>query len=192
MGHSILTGDSYPCVIGSPNIGHRAKGTQHKPARSDQRKRRRKWAAHAENPRVPRATEQRVFALALAGNNKSKIAKEVGINPVARILSQQEFDSLVDEFRSRIITNLAEIAYKGLEHLLKKKDRQAVMQTLFGLNILSQHAAIKLQDGELPERTYDDAKVRFYYEYGRWPTKAEAIEFDKTIVVEPFTKKKPS
>ena len=68
---------------------------QRRPAKSEDKRLRRKWAAPTDNPRTPRATEQRVFALALAGTNKCKIAQEVGINreTVARILSQQEFNS---------------------------------------------------------------------------------------------------
>jgi hypothetical protein len=56
-------------------------------------------------------------------------------------------------------------------------------------------AVVSLQQGfgtvampQTQERDYADAKVEFYYEYGRWPTKAEAIEFDKTIPVKPLVK----
>ena len=104
---------------------------------------------------------------------------------------RQEFNSLVDQLRSRIITEIGHEAVNRLLKLVKKDDRQAILQTLFGLKVLSQHTSLEMQAGELPERTYDDARFRFYYEKGRWPTREEAIEYDKTIVVEPMTKRKP-
>lgn len=159
---------------------------QRKPANSEPPKKRRKWAAPTEKPRTPKATEQRVFALALAGRKKSHIAREVGINreTIARILSQQEFDSIIDQIRSRIVTELGEEALKALKYLIRKRDRMAVMQTLFGLKVLSQHSELKLQGGEQGERTYAYASFEFYQKYGRWPTLQEAKEFDKTLEVQ--------
>ena len=73
-------------------------------------------------------------------------------------------------------------------HQLKKKDRQAGIETLYGSKVLLQQHDVAVTS-QPAERDYSSAMVRFYYEYGRWPTRQEAIDFDKTIPVEPLVKK---
>ena len=105
-----------------------------------------------------------------------------------RILSQEEHEGLLQGYRAVVMTDLVPLAVKAVRHHLKKKDRQAGIETLYGAKVLLQQHDIAVTS-QAAERDYSSAMVRFYYEYGRWPTKAEAIEFDKTIPVEPLVKK---
>jgi hypothetical protein len=154
----------------------------------ERKKAKRKWG-QGKPTRIPRVKQLEVLSVAMAGKNKSEIAKQTGLNrqTVVRILSQQEFDGLIEQMRSRIAENALPVAYTSLMKLLKKADRVAVMQTLFGTKVLSAQTEVKLSQ-VLPPRDYADTKVEFYYKYGRWPTMEEAKEFDKTIPVEPLKK----
>ena len=137
-------------------------------------------------PFTSQAKQGEVIGLALAGQSNRGIARLTGLKreTVARILSQDEYSALIQKYRSQIIEQMLPKALKGLDKILsrKKPDRQAIIDLLYGCKVLSAHHEV-----EVPrtfERDYSDAMVRYYYEYGRWPTKAEAIEFDKTIPVE--------
>ena len=160
---------------------------QPKPAKT---KRIRKWANPTEKPKISRVRNAQVLALAMARHSQRKIAKAAGINreTVARILSQNEFDGMVSQARSRIMTEMVESALKSLKKLLTKGDRTATLETLFGLRILSKQTALEMKRGGIDERDYADTKVQFYYKYGRWPTMEECLEFEKTIEVEPLIK----
>jgi hypothetical protein len=154
---------------------------QHKPAKKEGRK----WAAPAKNPYTPMAKQAAEMALGVAGESNVQIARKVGLNreTVTRILSQPECEALAGEYRSEILSRIVPLAIKSLEKLVRKADRVAVIQTLFGMKIFSQRHEMELNKGQLPERNYADAKIKFYYQSGRWPTLEEAKQFDKTIPV---------
>ena len=160
---------------------------QQKPAKREPRK----WAKKATNPYTAKSKETKVVAMAVAGFNNSQIASEVKLNreTVARILSQNEFDDLTAQLRSRAITEIGNDAVSQLRKLVQKGNARAILETLYGLRVLSKNTQFELKGGlERGERDYADTKVQFYYQYGRWPTKKECLEFEKTIEVEPLIK----
>jgi hypothetical protein len=67
-----------------------------------------------------------------------------------------------------------------------KGDRQALVDILRGIGVLT--AKLEVEEMIPEERTYAFPKVAFFHKYGRWPTLEEAIEFDKTLDVEPLVK----
>jgi transposase-like protein len=158
---------------------------QHKPAKQKGRK----WAAPVKNPYTPTAKQAAVMALGIAGKSKVQIAREVGLNreTVTRILSQSEYTNIIEGLRSKIASNLTPAVYKSLEKLIKKAHAPTVMQTLFGLKVLSQRHEREVSE-TVPQRDYADTKVKFYYNFGRWPTKEECLGYDKTLPIEPLFK----
>ena len=160
---------------------------QPKPAK---RKHVRKWANPTKKLKVPQANQTQVLALKMIGKSQRKIAAETDINreTVARILSQNEFDDLVRQLRCRIIKDLAHKAIDCVEKELKKGNAKVALQVLLGLKVLSPRTQVEMKRAEPGERDYADTKVQFYYKFGRWPTEAECLEFEKTIECEPLIK----
>ena len=128
----------------------------------------------------------------MRGETTRQIAAAEGIarNTVIRILSLPEVREALARTRMLIIARADELAERLIQIALgktKKGDRQALVDILRGVGVLT--SKIELGDVEVPgERDYSDAMVRFYYEFGKWPTKEEAKEFDKTIEVQPLVK----
>jgi len=92
---------------------------------------------------------------------------------------------LVQSYRDMIL-DLVPTAIKGLRKLIRKVDRQAIIETLYGTRVLIQRQEV--EKVEEPVRTYAYTRVEFYGKYGRWPLNSELEEFDKTLPVEPLTK----
>ena len=124
----------------------------------------------------------------IAGQTIREIARAENLskNTVSRILSQDEVDILIQTYRSIILEEVLPLALESLKYNLKKNHPMVTMQTLFGTKVLSQHHELEMK--EPSKRDYSSAMVRYYYEFGKWPTKEEAKEFDKTIPVEPLIK----
>jgi hypothetical protein len=130
-----------------------------------------------------------VVGLRLANWNKSKIAKHVGLNrqTVSRILSQSEVETVLKTYRANVMQMVPD-ALAGLHVLIRELDRQAIIETLYGSKVFGEKKEIDVSRTE--ERTYSFPKVAFFGKFGRWPTLEEAIEFDKTLDVEPLTKER--
>jgi len=92
---------------------------------------------------------------------------------------------LLQSYRDMIL-DLVPSAIKGLRKLIRRVDRQAIIETLYGTRVLIQRQEV--EKVEEPVRTYAYTKAEFFCKYGRWPSLAEAIEFDKTLEVEPLVK----
>src|SRR5437773_1617726 len=78
-------------------------------------------------------------------------------------------------------------AIKGLAKLIKKTDRQAIIETLYGTRVLTQRQEIEKVEDE-PQRTYDYTRAEFFGKYGRLPLNEELEEFEKTLDIQPITK----
>jgi hypothetical protein len=136
----------------------------------------------------------RVIRRRMRGETTRQIAAAEGIarNTVIRILSLPEVQQAVARSRSLIIERADELAEKLVQVALGKTgkgdraDRQALVDILRGIGVLT--AKLELATSDVPERDYADTKVKYYYEHGKWPTKQEAIEFDKTLPIEPLFK----
>jgi len=138
-------------------------------------------------PYIPKPKQFRVLARHAAGHSDRRIAREEGISrgTVYRIRSQSENAMLLQSFREMIL-DIVPNAIKGLAKLVKERDRQAIIETLYGARVLiDRHEVATVQE---PERTNDSAKVAFYEKYNHWPTLEEAKEFDKTIRRKPTVK----
>jgi len=141
---------------------------------------------------TPKGKIARVRVRRIVGQTFRQIAEAENLskNTVARILCQDETNEYIQAYQSAILTELVPLAVKGLKELLKKADRQAVIETLYGTKVFSQKHQVEGVTSH--ERDYSDAKIEFYYKFGRWPTLAEAKEYDKTIPVKPLLKNERS
>ena len=90
------------------------------------------------------------------------------------------------QFYRDMILDLVPAAIKGLRKLVRKVDRQAIIETLYGTRVLIQRQEI--EKVEEPVRTYDYTRAEFFVKHGRWPLEKELLEFDKTLEVEPLVK----
>jgi hypothetical protein len=120
----------------------------------------------------------------LRSETTRQIAAAEGIaqNTVIRILSLPEVRQAIARTRTLIIARAAELAERLMQIALgktKKGDRQALVDILRGIGVLTTKLEVDL--GEQEERDYSNAKVEFFYKYARWPTMEEAKEFDETI-----------
>src|SRR5437016_2332129 len=138
--------------------------------------------------RTPLAKQARVTARRMHGQSIRQIAAEENISKdtVMRVLSQEETSLLVRGYRDTILQEHVPLAMDSLKRLLKRDDRQATIETLYGSRVLIQRQEV--EKVEEPVRTYAYTKAEFFCKYGRWPSLAEAIEFDKTLEVEPLVK----
>jgi hypothetical protein len=139
-------------------------------------------------PQIGPGKRAEVVGLRLANWNKSKIAKHVGLNrqTVSRILSQSEVETMLETYRANVLQMVPD-ALAGLHVLIRELDRQAIIETLYGSKVFSEKKEIDNSRDE--QRTYAFPKIAFFHKFGRWPTLEEAIEFDKTLDVEPLIKK---
>src|SRR5690242_21761489 len=122
----------------------------------------------------------RIKARRLAGQKLREIAEAEGSSTqtIHRIVTQDEHKMLTQSYRDIIATEILPEAVKSLAKLIKEADRTAVIETLYGMKVFVQRNEIETV--QAPERDYADAKVEFYYKYGRWPTLEEAKKFDQT------------
>lgn len=95
---------------------------------------------------TPPVKIMRIKIRRMAGQTIREIAKVENLskNTVSRVLSQDETNELINGYRSVILQESVPLALKGLEELLKKADRHAVIQTLYGMGILSRGGEIKV------------------------------------------------
>jgi hypothetical protein len=128
----------------------------------------------------------------LRGESTRQIAQAEGIarNTVIRILSLPEVRVAVAASRGIIVRRAAELATRLVQMGLgetKKGDRQALVDALRGIGVLTSRLTIE-DATDQNERDYAFPRVVFFERYGRWPTLEEAKEFDKTIEVKPLIK----
>ncbi len=93
---------------------------------------------------------------------------------------------LVQSYRDRIL-DLVPSAIKGLAKLIKKTDRQAIIETLYGSRVFLRRQEIEKVEDE-PQRTHDYTRAEFFGKYGRLPLNSELEEFAKTVDIQPITK----
>jgi len=130
----------------------------------------------------------KVIARKIAGESYREIAaaEKISKNTVTRIMGSQEAAFLLQGFRDRVL-GIVPLALKGLEKLVRRLDRQAIIETLYGTRVLMQRYEVqKVQDE--PERTYDYTRAEFFGKFGRLPLNSELEEFEKTLNIEPITK----
>jgi len=138
--------------------------------------------------RTPPVKQARVTARRMHGQSIREIAAQENISKdtVMRILSKEEISLLVQGYRDTILQDFVPLAMNSLKRLLKRDDRQATIETLYGSRVLVQREEIQIAEEE--ERTYEMPQVEFFGKYGRWPSLEEAIEFEKTLDIKPFIK----
>jgi len=156
-----------------------------RPQKTPRRKRR---APYITKPNTPQSTQVAIEALALTGSNNSEIARRVGVDreTVARILTLTEMEARRGQARSVILQAVPELAGL-LVQIAKNKDLVAILAALRGVGALTNKLEVEDTSGD-EQRTYAFPKAAFFHKYGRWPTLEEAIEFDKTLDVEPLVK----
>jgi Helix-turn-helix domain of resolvase len=138
--------------------------------------------------RTPLAKQARVTARRMQGQSIRQIATQENISKdtVMRILSKEETSLLIRGYRDTILQDYVPLAMNSLKNLLKRDDRQATIETLYGAKVLIQRQEVEAV--QPPVQDYSYSRVRFFGRYGRWPSDKEAIEFDKTIPVNPTVK----
>ena len=114
----------------------------------------------------------------------SRVQSIINRETVGRILTLTEVQMKRAEARSIILTAVPKIAQR-LVKIAEKDDLEAILAVLRGIGVLTQK--VEVEQGEFSEkRTYDFSRVAYYHKFGRWPTEAEVIEFDKTLDVPPI------
>jgi hypothetical protein len=115
-----------------------------------------------------------VVGLHLAHKTRTEIATLTGLNrqTVSRILSQSEVETLLQTYRSNVLQMVPD-ALAGLHVLIRELDRQAIIETLYGSKVFTEHKELEVAPKR--ERTYAFTKVAFFHKFGRMPTQEEAI-----------------
>jgi len=139
--------------------------------------------------RTPLAKQARVTARRMHGQSIRQIAAQESISrdTVMRILSKEETSLLIRGYRDTILQEYVPLAMNSLKKLLKREDRQATIETLYGSKVLIDRHEVA-EEPEEPVRTYDATRVLFFGRYGRWPRDSELKAFEATIEVEPIVK----
>ena len=139
--------------------------------------------------RTPLAKQARITARRMHGQSIRQIAaqEKISKDTVMRVLSQEETSLLVRGYRDAILQEYVPLAMDSLKRLLKRDDRQATIETLYGSRVLLQHEEIQKVEDE-PQRTYDYTRAEFFGKYGRLPLNSELEEFEKTLDIQPITK----
>jgi hypothetical protein len=140
-----------------------------------------------------RAAKAGVIRRRMRGETTREIANAEGIarNTVIRILSLPEVREAIARSRGLILARADEMLERLVQIALgetSKGDRQALVDILRGIGVLT--AKLEVEETIPQQRTYAFPKVAFFHEFGRWPTLEEAIEFDKTLDVEPLVKER--
>ena len=163
-------------------------GTQPQPAK-------RKWAGSNSKTgrpmtlRTPVTKQVEVTALYLSGHKQREIGRQLGLNreTVRRIISRQESSILLQGYREAVMKIIPH-ALIGAYELVKRLDRQMITDILYGARVLiGRRETEEIKPPQ--ERTYDYPKVEYFAKYGKWPSLAEAKEFEKTMDIEPLVKK---
>ena len=156
-----------------------------RPQKTPRRKRR---APCIRKPNTPQAKQVAIQALALTGSNNSEIARRVGVDreTVGRILTLTEMEARRSQAHSVILQAVPELAGLLVE-IAKTKNLEAILAALRGVGALTNKLEVESSTAD-EQRTYAYPKIAFFYKHGRWPTLPEAIEFDKTLDVEPLVK----
>jgi hypothetical protein len=128
----------------------------------------------------------------MRGETTREIAKAEGIarNTVIRILSLPEVQEARAKSRGLILARAPELSNRLVQIGLgeaTKGDRRAIVDALRGIGVLT--SKLEVEETIPRERTYAFPKIAFFHKFGRWPTLEEAIEFDRTLDVEPLVKK---
>ncbi len=139
--------------------------------------------------RTPLAKQARITARRMHGQSIRQIAAQENISKdtVMRVLSQEESSLLVRGYRDTILQEHVPLAMDSLKRLLRRDDRQATIETLYGSRVLTQRQEIEKVEDE-PQRTYDYTRAEFFGKYGRLPLNSELEEFERTLNIEPITK----
>ena len=129
----------------------------------------------ASRPTTAPAKQARVLIRALEGQGQREIARKEGLHrsTVVRILSQPEFMAVLTEARSHVARLLPK-AVDTLEHHLDKKDLQAALATLHGMQILVPRSQQQVAVGvasEFADRT--DEELEHFAQTGKWPGEPE-------------------
>jgi hypothetical protein len=136
-------------------------------------------------PYTPKPKQATIIARHLSGQSDREITRQEGVSrgTVYRVRAQSENLMLVQSYREMIL-DLVPAAIKGLRKLIRKVDRQAIIETLYGTRVLIQRQEV--EKVEEPVRTYAYTRAEFFGKYGRWPRNEELEEFDKTLKVDPI------
>jgi Helix-turn-helix domain of resolvase len=139
--------------------------------------------------RTPLAKQARVTARRMQGQSIRQIATQENISKdtVMRILSKEETSLLIRGYRDTILQDYVPLAMNSLKNLLKREDRQATIETLYGSKVLIDRHEV-VEEPEEPVRTYDSTRVLFFGRFARWPLDSELEAFDKTIKRKPTVK----
>lgn len=126
---------------------------------------------------IPKTRQARVVGRALAGQSRRTIAREEGLHrdTVARILSQPEFQNIIESFRSQMVDLLPEVI-RTYRHHLRHKDLAAARDMAHGLQVFRPKAEqVVTQRADFPlDRPTKD--YEFFAEYARWPEESEEKE----------------
>jgi hypothetical protein len=84
----------------------------------------------------PPSKQALVVGLSFIGKKRSAISRELGLDreTVTRILSQQENQLLVQRYRAAVLKIVPD-ALVGLYELVKRLDRQAIVEVLYGTGV---------------------------------------------------------
>jgi hypothetical protein len=139
--------------------------------------------------RTPLAKQARVAARRMHGQSIRQIAAQESISKdtVMRILSKEETSLLIRGYRDTILQEYVPLAMNSLKKLLKREDRQATIETLYGAKVLIDRHEVA-EEPEEPVRTYDSTRVLFFGKFHRWPKDEELEACDRTIPTEPIVK----
>jgi hypothetical protein len=125
----------------------------------------------------------------MTGETQRRIASIMGLDQetVSRILADDEYQLLIRGYRASVLKAVPK-ALMGLHWLIEHTDRTAIIETLYGAKVLIDRHEAEHVEEEDPVRTYDASRILFYQKYGKWPTDAEEIPFDKKIPKKAITK----
>lgn len=158
------------------------------PKSAVKRSRKTKWASpHKKRGNIPLPKQASVVALHLTGAKQRAISRELGLDreTVARILSQQETQHLLQGYRDAVL-KIVPKALVGLYHLVGTMNERAIIETLYGARVLVQRQ--ETEEIQEPKRDYSFTKVEFFAKHGRWPLDKELKAFEKTLDVKPLVK----
>ena len=145
------------------------------------KRKRAKWGASKKPLNTAPSKQALVVGMALTGKKRSEISRQLELDreTVTRILSQQENQLLVQCYREAVL-KIVPAALVGLFELVKRLDRTAIIEVLYGTGVLiDRHGVARIQ--EEPKRTFASTRVLFFERYGRWPLDSELEAFERTI-----------
>ncbi len=131
-------------------------------------------------PYTAKIKQARVLTRVILGQPERQIAKEEGISrgTVSRIRNSSENAMLLQSYRDMVF-DIVPDAIKGLAKLVKKRDRQAIIETLYGSRVLIHRQEVEQVQPLVQDHSHP--KVEFFGKYHRWPTDEELAKFEKTL-----------